>query len=71
MTAFQYNHWFGFQKLTKVKVVKKSEMSMIRCISITNNAKSYKKLNKIAQTAKFTVFTMCSRELPADKAYFL
>ena len=62
MTAFQYNHSFGFQKPMKVKVVnevEKSEMSMIWCISITNNVKSYKKVNKIAKTAIFTVFTMC------------
>ena len=39
--------------------VEKSEMIMIWCISITNNVKSYKKLNEIAQTARFTVFTMC------------
>ena len=39
--------------------VEKSEMSMIWCISITNNVKSYKKVNEIAQTARFTVFTMC------------
>ena len=48
-TAFQYNHSFGFQKPMKVKVVKwgwKSEMSIIWCISITNNVKSYKKLKK-------------------------
>ena len=45
-------------------------MSMIQCMYITNNVKSYKKINEIAQTAKFTVFTMCGRELPAEKAYF-
>ena len=47
--------------------VEKSEMSMIWCISITNNVKSYKKLNEIAQTARFTVFTMCG----SWKSWFL
>ena len=61
-TAFQYNHSFGFPKPMKVKwsnEVEKSEMSMIWRISITNNVKSYKKLNEIAQTDRFIVFTMC------------
>ena len=35
-----------------------------------SDMKSYKKLNAIAETAKFTVFTMYGRELPAEKAYF-
>ena len=43
----------------------KSEMSIIWCISITNNVKWNKKFNETAQMANFTVFTMCGRELPA------
>ena len=39
--------------------VGKSEMSIIWCISITNNVKSNKKFNETAQMANFTVFTMC------------
>ena len=36
--------------------VLKSEMGIFWCISITNNVKSYKKIDEKAQTAKFTVF---------------
>ena len=46
--------------------VEKSDMSVIWCISITNNVKSYKKLSEIAQTTKSTVFTIWGRELPAE-----
>ena len=63
----------GFKKPWKWKwsnVAKRGKMCMIWCISITNSVKSYKKLNEIAQTVKFTVFTMCGRELPDEKGYF-
>ena len=43
--------------------VGKSEMSIIWCISITNNVKSNKKFNETAQTANFTVSTIYRREL--------
>ena len=38
--------------------VGKSEMSIIWCISITNNVKSNKKFNETAQTANFTDFPL-------------
>ena len=38
--------------------VGKSEMSIIWCISITNNVKSNKKINETAQTANFTDFPL-------------
>ena len=50
--------------------VKISEMGIFWCISITNNVKSCRKFNEKAQTVNFSVFTMCGRELPAEKAYF-
>ena len=40
--------------------VGKSEMSIIWCISITNNVKSNKKITETAQTAKFTDFPLIS-----------
>ena len=43
--------------------VGKSEMSIIWCISATNNVKSCTNFKETAQTANFTVFTMCGREL--------
>ena len=70
MTNSQIRDTLHCQSRTKVKVVKWCEMGIFQCISITNNVKSYKKMNEIAQTAKFTVFTMCGSELPAEKAYF-
>ena len=39
-------------------VSEKSEMSIIWCISITNNVKSNKKFNETAQTANFTDFPL-------------
>ena len=50
--------------------VKVSEMGIFWCISITNNVKSCRKFNEKAQTVNFSVFTMCGRELPAEKTYF-
>ena len=43
--------------------VGKSEMSIIWCISITNNMKSNKKFNETAQTANFTDFRLSYRSL--------
>ena len=52
---------FESQSWVKVKVVKwcqKSEMSIIWCISITNNVKWNKKFNETAQMANFTYFQL-------------
>ena len=38
--------------------VKKGEIDLFWCISITNNVESYNKFNEKAQTANFSVFTM-------------
>ena len=73
MTVFSITISLGFKNPWKWKwsnEVEKNEMNMVWCIYITNNVKTYKKLNEIAQMAKFTVFIMCGRELPAEKAYF-
>ena len=43
-----------------------SEMSIIWCISITNNMKTCKKFNERAQTAKFSVFSRLRQELCAE-----
>ena len=50
--------------------VKISEKGIFWCVSITNNVESCKKFNEKAQTVNFSVFTMCGRELPAEKTYF-
>ena len=41
---------------------RKSEISLIWCISTTNNVKSCKKFNETAQTANFTDFSLTSCE---------
>ena len=43
-----------------------SQMSIIWCISITNNMKTCKKFNERAQTAKFSVFSRLRQELCAE-----
>ena len=70
MTVFSITISLDFKNPKWSNEVEKNEMNMVWCIYITNNVKTYKKLNEIAQMAKFTVFIMCGRELPADKAYF-
>ena len=46
--------------------VENSEISIIWCISITNNVKICKKFNESAETAKFSVFTRGRQELCAE-----
>ena len=50
-------------------VSEKSEISIIWCISATNNVKSCTIFKETVQTANFTVFTMCGKELPVEKTY--
>ena len=42
-------------------VSEKVKLTLFLCISITNNVKSYKKINERAQTTSFSVFTMGGR----------
>ena len=63
--------WQGFRSMTRFcsKIgwkwkwsdkCRKSEISLIWCISTTNNMKSCKKFNETAQTANFTDFSLTS-----------
>ena len=47
-------------------VSEKSEMIIIWSISITNNVKSYKKINERAQTANFSVLSRLRQEPCAE-----
>ena len=61
-TAFQCIHLFGFQKPMKVKVVKwgRKNWNEHDLMHIYHKqCEIIQKLNEIAQTARFTVFTMC------------
>ena len=46
--------------------VKKSEMNLFWCISITSNVKTCKKFNERAQTANFSVLSRLRQELCAE-----
>ena len=48
--------------------VKRVERDLFWCISMTNNVKSYKKINGRAQTSRFSVFTRGRQELCAENA---
>ena len=47
-------------------VLKKSEMNLFWCISITSNVKTCKKFNERAQTANFSVLSRLRQELCAE-----
>ena len=48
--------------------VKRVEMDLFWCISMTNNVKSCKKVHGRAQTSRFSVFTRGRQELCAENA---
>ena len=51
---------------TPINGVKKSEMNLFWCISITSNVKTCKKFNERAQTANFSVLSRLRQELCAE-----
>ena len=49
--------------LRPINGVKKSEMNLFWCISITSNVKTCKKINERAKTANFSVLSRLRQEL--------
>ena len=70
MTSFEKMSWFEYWKQAFLKVIRVGykvlyqHCMLLRCVGIVF---WMQKIQRKVQTANFTVFTMCSRELPAEK----
>ena len=72
-TSFEKMSWFEYWKQAFLKVIRVGykvlyqHCMLLRCVGIVF---WMQKIQRKVQTANFTVFTMCGRELPAEKTYF-